>query len=183
MKKQDCFQIGIIIKTHGIHGELIFEITSPDLAENIKESILVEIDGLLVPFFIKQIKQTSPQRLRVLLDWVSTNNQAKKLTNCAIFLPSDKITFQEIDIDENLDILTGFMVIDTIFGELGNIDYIIDDKLNPIMSVTYKKSEVLIPVNPDLIVNINPENRTITIDSPKGLIDLYTNPESNEITG
>ncbi len=173
MNKQDYFQIGTIIKTHGIHGELILEITSTGLIEDIKESVLVEIDGLLVPFFIKQIKQTSSHRFRILFDWIKTENEAKKLTSHEVFLPLNEITFQEIDINEDIDMLTGFLVIDTKFGELGIINHIIDDKNNPLMSITYKKSEVLIPIHPDLIVDISSENKTITIESPAGLIDLY----------
>jgi len=65
MNKQDFLEIGSIIKTHGIHGELILEAKNPDLFENIKESVLLEIDGLLVPFFIAQTKLTGKDRLRL----------------------------------------------------------------------------------------------------------------------
>jgi len=171
--KQDYFEIGTIVKTHGIHGELILEAKNPDLFENIKESVFLEIDGLLVPFFIAEIKATSKERCRIKFDWIDSELNAKKLTNCAVHLHISKISHAKIDFEENLNLLEGFMVIDTTLGELGLINYIVENTNNPLMSVTYKKREILIPIHPDLIENINSKKKTLTIKCPEGLIDLY----------
>lgn len=171
--KKDFFEIGAIIKTHGIHGELILEAKNSELVENIGESVFLEIEGLLVPFFIAEIKATSKERLRIKFDWIESETQAKKLTNCPVFIPLNKISESAIDLEENFDLLVGFMVTDTKYGELGEINYVVENSNNPLLSLTYKKNEVLIPIHPDFIKEINTENKSITLQCPDGLIDLY----------
>ena len=171
--KQDFFEIGKIVKTHGIHGELIIEVRNPEFIENIKESVFLEIDGILVPFFIAEIKTRGAERARVKFDWVDSETQAKKLNSCSVFASSKDITISDIDFENNFDLLKGFIVSDTIYGELGTIDYIIESDSNPLISVTYKEQEILIPIHPDLIKKFNQQQKTILIECPKGLIDIY----------
>lgn len=173
MNKQDCLAIGTLIKTHGIHGELILEAKIPDLLKDIKESVFLEIDGLLVPFFIDEIHPTSKERFRIRFDWVDSEPLAKKISNCPVYITLNSISHSKIEFEENYDILTGFMVIDTKYGKIGTIDYTIDSDSNPLMAVTYKNNEILIPIHPNLIKGINTEGKTISIESPDGLIDLY----------
>ena len=173
MNKQDCLAIGTIIKTHGIHGELIIEAKISDLFKNIEESVFLEIDGLLVPFFIEEIHPTSKERFRIKFDWVDSEPHAKKISNCQVYLPLKSISNSEIEFEDNYDILTGFMVIDAKYGNIGTIDYTIDSDNNPLMAITYKNTEILIPIHPDLIKDVNTEDKTISIKSPEGLIDLY----------
>ena len=40
--KQDYFEIGTLVKIHGIHGELVLELKNPDLLEN-KKLLLIEL--------------------------------------------------------------------------------------------------------------------------------------------
>ncbi len=171
--KQDYFEIGTIVKTHGIHGELILEAKNPDLLENIKESVFLEIDGLLVPFFISEIKVNSRERCRIKFDWIDSEPQAKKLTNCSVLLHIDTISHTKINYEETLNLLEGFMVIDKTFGELGIINHVIENTNNPLMSITYNKVEILIPIHPDLIIDIDSPKKKLHINCPEGLIDLY----------
>jgi 16S rRNA processing protein RimM len=171
--KQDYFEIGNVVKIHGIHGELILEAKNPDLVENIEESVFLEIDGLLVPFFITEIKATSKERFRIKFDWIDSESKAKKLVNCPVHLPLNKISHSKIDFEENINLLEGFLVIDTVLGELGQISSVIENMNNPLMAVTYKKREILIPIHPDLIESINSKKKTITLNCPEGLIDLF----------
>jgi len=77
MNKKDCLQIGTIVKTHGVSGEVILEIKEPVLIELVRESVLLEIDGLLVPFFIAENRQTSNERLRIRFERVTTENHSR----------------------------------------------------------------------------------------------------------
>jgi len=173
MNKQNCLAIGTIIKTHGIHGELVLEAKISDLFKNIEESVFLEIDGLLVPFFIEEIHPTSKERFRIKFDWIDSEPLAKKISNCPVYIPLKSITNSEIEFEENYDILIGFMVIDRKLGKIGTIDYTINSDDNPLMAISYKSREILIPIHPDLIKDVNTEEKTISIESPEGLIDLY----------
>jgi len=173
MNKQDCIEIGSIIKTHGIHGELILETINPDLIKNMKESVFLEIDGLLVPFFINEINPTSKDRVRIKFDWIDSEFKAKKLTNTLVYLSTSTIAMSDEQFEENLDLLTGFFVVDKNHGELGIINEIINNVNNPLLSITYKSTELLIPLHPDFIESIDQKTKTLTLICPEGLIDLY----------
>lgn len=173
MNRQDFFEIGRIIKSHGIHGEVILEAKSPDLLKNIKESIIVEIDGLLVPFFVSEIKQSSSERFRIKFDWINSDQQSQKLLHCTAFLNNNEIDIKNSDLEDNIRLLEGFLVTETTYGELGRINYITTDINNPLMSITYKNREILIPLHPDFIKEINQQEKSMLIESPAGLIDIY----------
>lgn len=171
--KQDFFEIGKTIKTHGIHGELIIEAKNPKFIENIKESVFLEIDGILVPFFISELKTKGTDRARVKFEWIDSETQAKKLLNCSIYLPTKDISLSDIDFENNYELLKGFIVSDNTYGELGAVNYFIESDNNPLISITYKSQEILIPIHPNLIKEINQRKKTILIECPKGLIDIY----------
>ncbi|PZU12614.1 MAG: 16S rRNA processing protein RimM, partial [Chryseobacterium sp.] len=53
MRKEDCYLLGKITRRHGLAGNVILKLDTdqPELYNKL-ESIFVEINGLLVPFFI-----------------------------------------------------------------------------------------------------------------------------------
>ena len=52
MRKEDCYFLGKITRRHGLAGNVILKLDTdqPELYNKL-ESIFVEINGLLVPFF------------------------------------------------------------------------------------------------------------------------------------
>ena len=53
MLKKDCYLLGNIAKTRGFKGELVLflDVTNPFEYERL-ESVFVEMNGMLTPFFI-----------------------------------------------------------------------------------------------------------------------------------
>ena len=53
----DCYQLGNVVKTHGLRGELVIflDVDHPELYQEM-ESVLVDMNGKLVPFFIETPK-------------------------------------------------------------------------------------------------------------------------------
>lgn len=55
MRKEDCYFLGKITRKHGLSGNVILKLdTDQPEFYNKLESIFVEINGLLVPFFIEK---------------------------------------------------------------------------------------------------------------------------------
>ena len=56
MRKEDCYFLGRITRKHGLSGNVILKLDTdqPDFYKKL-ESIFVEINGLLVPFFIEKV--------------------------------------------------------------------------------------------------------------------------------
>jgi len=77
--KSDCRKIGFIRKTHGVHGELVLEY-EPEYEESVVEAdrYFLEIDGLLVPFFVAEegFRFRSAKTALITFDWVETEKYA-----------------------------------------------------------------------------------------------------------
>lgn len=171
MTSNDTLFIGILVKTRGINGELILEIGDSFVFENIKEAVFVEIDGLLVPFFVQQITPLSENRATVLFCGISNEKSTKELLNCKVFLPTKYLKSNSEELSPSL--LIGFDVIDENYGDIGKIEQFINQANNPLLLIKNGNNEILIPFHQSLIREINLENRTVFVDTPEGLIDLY----------
>ena len=60
MRKEDCFYLGHISRKHGYKGEVI-AVFDTDQKENYTalESVLLDIHGELIPFFIEEMAMNS----------------------------------------------------------------------------------------------------------------------------
>ena len=67
MRKEDCYYLGKITKTHGFKGNLILHLDTdePELYENL-ESVFIERDGMLVPFFFEFAQRLKKLRINIL---------------------------------------------------------------------------------------------------------------------
>jgi 16S rRNA processing protein RimM len=65
------------------------------------------------------------------------------------------------------------MIKDKNVGELGSVKYVNDKSPQHLFVVDYKKKEILIPINDELIENINRKEKLINMNLPSGLIELY----------
>ena len=56
LKKEDMIEIGRLTKVHGLKGELNFVFTNDVWDEVEADYLIVETDGLLVPFFLEEYR-------------------------------------------------------------------------------------------------------------------------------
>lgn len=165
--------IGTIVKCHGISGDIVIDIISTALIENIEELVFIEIDGLPVPFFIERFKQNSPQRVQVKLLWVDNSLKAKQYVNCKVFLPANTVYLKPDEALNSPDIIIGFAVYDNKYGLLGTVSKVLYQNNNPVMVVNNHKTEILIPLHSDFIIKFNVNKKQLSIKTPPGLIELY----------
>ena len=63
-------------------------------------------------------------------------------------------------------------MIDKEVGEVGVIEEILDMPQQEMTLIRYKKREVLIPLNEELILEIDEKKKQVMVDLPEGLLDL-----------
>jgi 16S rRNA processing protein RimM len=169
--KSDCEKIGYFKKTHGVQGQLVleYEIQFETAIEECNR-LFVEIDGLLVPFFIAEegFRFKGANTAIVALDDVNTEKYAKRLVGAAVYLFKNEI---KIDDEMEIEALKGFLVIDETLGELGKIEFIDDYSGNIVLTIDYKGNELLVPFNEDFLVEFNAEGKIIKLDLPEGLVE------------
>ncbi|MEZ4797238.1 MAG: ribosome maturation factor RimM [Flavobacteriaceae bacterium] len=176
MKKEDCFYLGKIVKKYSFKGEILAKLDTdqPELYEQL-DAIFVQIRNNLVPFFIESSQFHKSDLLRIKFEDVDTESDADALIKSELYLPleflpkleGNKFYFHEV---------IGFKITDTTFGNIGIIKAINDSTAQALFEVDKNGTEVLIPMNDEFIVEINRKTKTITVQTPPGLIDLYLSP-------
>ena len=68
--------------------------------------------------------------------------------------------------------VTGFMLADVHYGEVGRIDSINDRSAQPLFVIKTGDSEILIPMVDDFIQKIDRKQKKILVKTPEGLIEM-----------
>ncbi len=169
--KSDCERIGFIRKTHGIHGEVVLEFDEQyEYSVEDAERFFIELDGLLVPFFVADegLRFRSGKTANVKFDWVDTESYAKRLVGKEAYLYLEEIVDEPV---QNESVLKGFRLFDSERGLIGTIEEVDDYSGNVVLTVTFNGRELLISYNDELLVDLNAEQKIITLQLPEGLIE------------
>lgn len=175
MRKEDCFYLGKIAKKFSFKGEVLayLDTDEPELYENL-ESVFVEFNNHLVPFFIESSSLHKNDFLRIRFEDTQTEEEADQLLNCAIYLPLNmlpKLEGNKFYFHEVID----FDVEDTRLGIIGKIVSINDSSAQPLFEILNGSTEILIPMIDHFIVKIDRENKKVVLNTPEGLVDMYLN--------
>lgn len=177
MNIEECFYLGYTSKVHAKQGELVakLDVDNPEQYKKL-ESVLIRMhkqDSSLIPFFITQTQLQNDGTLRIKIDDVNTVEQAKEMVGKELYLPLTqlpKLTGNQFYYHE----ITGFAVVDLEKGSLGTIINVLDHPTQAIFEIKHSSGkEVLIPITDDIIQTVDRENKTITVQAPEGLIDVY----------
>ena len=171
MKADSCFELGHVIKPHGIKGELhVFLDTDDPARYGELDSFFIEIRRKLVPFFIKNFRLQGSHAI-VKLEDVDNIEQAKKLVARKIFLPLGLLP--DLGTGEfYLHEIIGCTIIDRVSGRLGQVKEIYETGGNRLAGMEYNQKEVLVPLNRDFIVRIDKKNKELFMNLPDGLLEL-----------
>lgn len=173
MKKEDCFELGVISKLYSFKGEVILFIDS-DTPENYYnlDALFLEIGNQLVPFFIEKTNPSKINQIRVKFEGVDNEEQAKKIVKKKAYLPLTALP--ELDDDQYfLHELPGFTVIDQDKKEIGIVSALIENPGNTLLEVIVNNTEVLLPFNENTILAMNKDKKQIQLTIPEGLLELY----------
>lgn len=173
MNKKDCFFLGKIVKKYSFKGELLAKLDTdePELYENL-DSLFIDLRGNLVPFFIESSQLHKSELLRIKFEDVDTEADADSLMKSELYLPLDFLPELEDDKFYFHEII-GFTVEDTNFGTVGTITGVNDSTAQSLFEIDRDGIQILIPMNDEFIEKVDKPNKTIIVNTPEGLIDLY----------
>ena len=87
IRREDVYKIGKIGKPHGVKGEMTF-MFDDDVFDRVDAPYLVlDIDGILVPFFISDYRFRTDETALIQFDGIDTQEQARTLTNTDVYFP------------------------------------------------------------------------------------------------
>jgi|TARA_B110000263_G_scaffold182390_1_gene159979 16S rRNA processing protein RimM len=174
MKKEDCFYLGDIVSKYSFKGELLIKLDTDSPREYEKlDSIFIYINKNLVPFFIEKSQLHKSSLLRVKLEGVNTEIDAKFLLKKEIYLPltflpilkGTKFYFHEI---------IGFKVLDQNEVLIGIVESINDQTPQALIEIKGESYNVLVPIHDHFIEELDRKKNKIKVNLPEGFIDIYS---------
>ncbi|MCB9222842.1 MAG: ribosome maturation factor RimM [Crocinitomicaceae bacterium] len=171
--KEDCFRLGSVAKLHGYKGEvsLFLDVDDPQEYKRL-ESVFVEIDGKLIPFFLEYLHLRNKGFAVAKFETIDSEKKATMLLKCGLYLPLDLLPETEENEFYYFEI-ENFKVIDEKHGDIGIVQHVIDLSGNPIIQIDKDGIEILIPKQDEFILKVDWDNETLYIKAPEGLIDMY----------
>lgn len=171
IKRDEIVHIGNFKKPHGIKGEI--SATIYNVAQLLTECrrIIVEVDGIFVPFFINDLRNKSQDTVLMLIDGIENENQAATLVNHEIYLLKE-----DFDSDDNMQLPVDYfnnfeVLINGIYkGIVQDID---DSTANLLFVIKLENGDVkLIPVADDFVTSVDTSRNLIELEVPDSLLDL-----------
>jgi 16S rRNA processing protein RimM len=173
MRKENCFFLGKIVKKYSFKGELLVKLDTdePQLYEHL-EAIFIQVRNNFIPFFVVHSKLHKSKLLRVKFEDVDSESDADALLGSELYLPLNllpklegkKFYFHEV---------INFTISDKNFGEIGLLKSINDSTAQALFEIDRNGVEILIPMNDEFIFEVNRKSKTIIVETPPGLIELY----------
>ena len=176
IRREELIEIGRFLKTHGIAGEVNFApLYDIDLTE--LRCIVVEMDGIPVPFFVEKVRPKGADSLIVKIDGIDSDKGASELTNKPVYALIEDVDIDSEEEDDGISSLRliGYTMIDGESGKrIGVIDHIDDTTQNWLFMVKPEEGErfVAVPVADEFVAGLDPEKRVITVALPTGLLEL-----------
>ena len=170
----EYFQLGFIVRTHGVKGDMIaaLDTDSPSRYKKLKV-VYLEVEGVLKEYSVTKISVREKERSATLhLMGIEDMTTAENYLRYRLFLPlSDlpklrgkRFYFHEVG---------GFEVVDKNLGVLGPITTVYDRAEQPVVEFDYQGRKVLFPVHDSIILKIDREARQFHVNLPEGLVDVY----------
>ncbi|HET8837535.1 MAG TPA: ribosome maturation factor RimM [Flavobacteriaceae bacterium] len=173
MTKKECFYLGKIVGKYSFKGELLIKLDTdePEIYTEL-ESVFVEFNKKLIPFFIEKSSLHKSELLRVRFEDVDDEESADELLKCDVYLPLELLPKLNDDQFYYHEII-GFTVSDVAFGEVGILKGVNDRTPQTLLEIDRDGKEILVPLNDQFFKKLNKTKKTILLDVPEGLIEMF----------
>ena len=173
MTKEECFYLGRIVSKFSFRGEVLIKLDTDEPESYLEmESVFVEYDNNLVPFFVEKSSLQKSNLLRVKFEEVDTEEDAEDLLKCDLYLPLSLLPELEEDQFYFHEII-GYTVQDAEHGVIGQLSGVNDTTSQALFEIDKDGRQILIPMNDQFLEKVDKKNKIIYVKTPEGLIDLY----------
>ena len=173
MTKEECFYLGKVVSKFSFKGEVLIKLDTYEPESYLEmESVFVDYDNNLVPFFIEKSNLQKSNLLRVKFEDVDSEEDAEDLIKCDLYLPLDLLPTLNEDQFYFHEVI-GFTVEDANYGTVGILTGINDITAQALFEIEKNGKLILIPMNDEFLQKVDKKSKTIFVQTPEGLIDLY----------
>lgn len=164
--QEELFVAGKITRTHGVSGEWVC-IGNTDVLDECPY-IVLNMDGLFVPFFISSRRYQSDTAWLMQVEGVDTEQKAKNIVGKEVYLP---LAWQEHAEQVSFAYFVGFEVFQD-EQHIGTIMEVNDQTENVLFCVKTPKGMVMIPAVEAFMVDLDHKNKRIYLNLPQGLLTI-----------
>ena len=176
IKASELTAIGAIVKPHGVKGEMVISMRDDRIDIGRTECIVMDMDGIYVPFFIENVRQKGRESFIISIDGINSDTKASEVTGKTVYALRDRMAAtSDDDADDGFyaSDLIGFKALKPDGSTTGTITDIEDSTLNVLAIIlTADGRTVYMPLAEEFITDIDPDSRTITFDAPEGIESL-----------
>jgi 16S rRNA processing protein RimM len=168
----DMVLVGIVARTHGLHGHLVLNAHTDFVEERFKvgEVLWSRIGGVVTPLHVESMRVQSGRPVVTFAGYGHVD-QAQELAGAELRIP-------ERDLQPLADgsyyhhQLVGCAVVTNDGIQLGRVSKVEDGAGGTLLVVTGERGEILIPLAAEICTSIDVVRRQIEIAPPPGLIEL-----------
>lgn len=180
IEEKNLFEIGKLLKPHGVKGEVTVLFTKPEFADIDTKYYFLFLDGMYVPFFVEEFMFNSDVTARVKFQSFNSIEQASTYANTAIFVPNDLVEALEPAeevYESEWHQFVGYTIIDDSSFVVGVIRDVDAATMNVLFIVVKDDEEKLIPATEDFIVKLDSKKKQLHMKLPEGLLDTSFDEE------
>lgn len=174
IKRSEILEIGRLLKPHGVKGEITVELFG-DIDMLALKCVIVDIDGIFVPFFVQSVRPKTTDTCLVKFDNLDSDTEVSMLSLKPLYALKEEVEIDDGDNDDGFYAgdLIGFTAVNPNGETIGTIADINDDTENTLFIIETGSGEsLLVPVAAEFISDIDSENNIVKLDLPEGLSDL-----------
>ena len=167
IRLEEISPIGIFGKTHGIKGEINLELNIDFDLEN-TPYIIVDIDGIFVPFFIDDYRYKSDTVALVLFEDIYTEERVRPFFGKKAYVKKEALDDGEDD-EMSINYYVGFTMLTPQRQVIGQIVEIDDTTANVLFVLD---NDALVPVGAVEVLDLDPDKHTMIVEVPEGLLEI-----------
>lgn len=171
MNRVQLLEVGRTFRTHGLLGNMAYEIDEQYLPFVDRERVLFfMIDGDAVPYFLKPSCDLDEGFLQ--LEEIDQLEDAKGLANATIYIDSSRLLPHEAQEEEEIQTdWIGFTLEDTTSGKRAEVTDIESFPAQILLVVKIKNKEFYLPFREEWLIDLDVASKKMTMQLPDGLLD------------
>ena len=167
IRLEEIAPIGVFGKTHGIKGEINLDLNIDfDLEDT--PYIIVDIDGIFVPFFIEDYRYKSDSVALVLFEDINTEERIRPFFGKKAYVKKEALSENEND-EMSINYYVGFTMLTPQRQVIGQIVEIDDSTANVLFVLD---NDALVPVGAVEVLDLDADKHTMIVEVPEGLLEI-----------
>ena len=183
MTLDETYQLGYLIKTHGLRGQIVAHFDVDDISAYTKlKTVYLTLAGAPTKLVEHQVEKVQPQsgnKVLLKLRGIERIEEAELLRGSQLYLPLAALPELKEDQFYFHDVI-GFTVVDKNQGPLGIVENFYELPQQDMLAMSYQGQEILIPVVDELISHADHAKKEIYVNLPDGLLDVYLKPSTRQ---